>query len=102
MPAKSRKTATSSTAKSLDDFRKTHDKSYVIPEKIKAGLAKLGKDGWEYENEFIRTCGLSQTDFSRFRNQFEGYFLLIGGRNHPKRVWAGSKALVEKLTEMAQ
>lgn len=91
-----------SKARSLDDFRKTHDKSYVVPEKIKAGLAKLGKDGWEYESDFIRICGVSQQDFSRFRSQFEDYFLLVGGRNHPKRVWAGSVELAAKMTEMAQ
>lgn len=90
-----------SQGKSLSDFRATHDKSFVVPNKIKEGLAKLGEDGWEYEIEFIKLCGLSTTDFSRFREQFEDYYLTVNvnGRNH-KRVWAGSKKLAAKMREM--
>lgn len=89
----------SKSGKSLSDFRAAHDKNFIVPGKIKAGLEKLGPEGWEYEVEFIRTCGLSTTDFAAFRDQFEDFSVNVGGRN-PKRVWAGSKALADKMREM--
>lgn len=85
--------------KTLADFRAIHDKNFVIPNKIKAGLEALGNDGWEYEADFQRLCGVSTTDFAKFRDQFEEYYVTTSGTN-PKRVWAGSKALAAKMREM--
>ena len=88
--------AAAGSSKSLADFRATYDKNYVVPKKIEEGLKKLGKKGWQYEVEFIRTCGISTTDLATFRDQFEEYYVNVGGRN-PKRVWGGSKELVEEM-----
>lgn len=90
--------AKSKTGKSLDDFRAAHDKNFIVPKKIEEALKKLG-EGWEYEVDFIRLCGLSTTDFAMFREQFEGHYINVGGRN-PKRVWSGSKATIAKMSEM--
>ena len=87
--------------KTLADFRAIHDKSTVVPGKIKEGLVKLGKDGWDYEPEFVKLCGVSVTDFSRFREDFEDYYVIVGGTRTGKRVWAGSKELAAKMREMA-
>ncbi len=87
------------TKKTLADFRAIHDKDFVIPNKIKAGLEALGNDGWEYEADFQRICGCSTTDFAKYRSQFEDYYVTTSGAN-PKRVWAGSKALATKMREM--
>lgn len=95
--------ATKSKTKTLSDFRAVHDKNFVVPEKIKAGLAKLGKDGWEYEAEFMKMCGVGTIDFARFREQFEEFYVIVPGTNgtkSSKRVWAGSKAAAAKLREM--
>ena len=83
----------------LQDFRAAHDKNFIIPERIRAGLKELG-DGWEYEGEFQKRTGISTTDFARFRDQFEEFFVIVGTRN-TKRVWAGTKELAKKLREMA-
>lgn len=95
------KKSTKPSKKTLTDFRAAHDKNFLVPEKIKAGLAKLGKDSWEYEVDFIRICGLSTTDFAMFRDQFEDFFVpvSVGGRN-TKRIWGGSKALIDKMKEL--
>ena len=87
-------------AKTLADFRAVHDKSYVIPKKIKEGLDALGKDGWDYEPEFIKLCGVSVVDFARFREEFDEFYVVVGGSRTGKRVWAGSKALAEKMRGM--
>lgn len=90
----------SAKGKDLEAFRALHDKSYLVPKKITEGLAALG-DSWEPEAEFIRRCGLSQTDMGTYRSQFQEFFVEVGGRN-PKRLWAGTKkfaaAMRAKLT----
>lgn len=94
------KTRTKTCGKTIDDFRAAHDKNFIVPQKIAAGLEKLGKDSWEYESEFLKLCGVSTTDFARFRDEFEGHFLAVLGPNrNTKRVWA-SKALIAKMQEM--
>lgn len=87
------------TGKTLADFRAVHDESFLVPAKIKQGLAKLGDDGWEYENEFIKICGLATHNFARYRDQFEDFYVTVAGRN-AKRVWAGSKKLAEQMRGM--
>ena len=92
--------ATKPKTKTLSDFRAAHDKNFVVPQKIKAGIEKLGKEGWEYEVDFARMCGVNTTDFARFRDQFEEFFVTVLSNNHTRRVWAGSKATADKMREM--
>lgn len=87
-------------AKSKDDFRSEFDKNFICPKKIQAALDEIGKEGWEYEREFLVRAGLSTTDLARFRDQFEEYHVGTGGRN-PKRVWAGSIEFAQELRDMA-
>ena len=84
--------------KDLEMFRAAHDKSFIIPRRIKDALAALG-DSWEYEAEFIKRCGLSQSDFALYRDQFTDFFIEAGHthRTRGKRVWAGTKAFASKL-----
>lgn len=86
--------------KTLADFRSVHDKSYVVPTKIRAALELLGKEGWEYEPEFIKMTGVSVVDFARFREEFADHYVTVGGSKSSKRVWAGTKALAEKMRSM--
>lgn len=86
--------------KTLNDFRAAHDKSFAIPAKIKAALESLGKDSWEYEAEFMRRVGVGTGDFARFRDKFDEFCVSVPGNGRSKRVWAGSKALADKMREM--
>ena len=95
-----KKTAAKKAGKNKDDFRSAHDKSYIVPKKIREGIEQLGKEGWEYEREFLSICGLSNTDAARYREEFEDYLVQTGGKN-PKRIWAGSPEFAEELREMA-
>lgn len=80
--------------KGLDEFRAAHDKSTIVPAKIKQALADLGS-GWEYENEFMkRLAGVGNKDFANFREQFEDFQIHVGAK---KRVWAGTKAFAATL-----
>lgn len=97
----SEKKARPGGGKNLETFRAAHDKAYIIPARIKKGLAELG-ESWEYEVEFIRRCGLSQVDFADYREQFTDFYVDTGGshRSRGKRVWAGTKAFAAKLREV--
>jgi hypothetical protein len=86
-----------SKAKTLADFRAAHDRNVIIPNKIKAALAviaKAGPENWEYESDFLKLAGISQTDISIFRDQFADYVVETArtpGRNNTRRVWFGNK-----------
>ena len=83
--------------KDLAEFRSAHDKSFIVPQAIKRGLEELG-ESWDYEQNFIKRCNLSLTDFSKYRDQFSEYFVEIGGKSI-RRVWAGTKGFAGKLRE---
>ncbi len=85
--------------RSLVDFRAEHDKSYIVPKKIREALDKLGNT-WQYELEFLRFAGVSTNDLAAFREQFLDHIVSIGGRT-PRRIWTGSKDLARKMREMA-
>lgn len=76
--------------KNLSSFRAIHDKNVVVPNKIRAGIASLekehGPEGWEYEMDFIKRCGVSTTDFGAFRDAFDDQVVETTGRN-PKKAW---------------
>jgi hypothetical protein len=97
----SEKKARPAGGKDLEAFRAAHDKNYIVPARIKKGLSELG-ESWEYEADFIRRCGLSQTDFAAYRDQFDEFFVDTDGshRNRGKRVWAGTKPFAAKLREV--
>lgn len=81
-------------------FRKLYDKSLIIPDRIKAALVALGASdvGWESEASFVKRCGLSTTDFGRYRELFEDHFLEVRAMGKsPTRVWVGTKELMEDL-----
>jgi hypothetical protein len=87
--------------KGADDFQKLYDNSYVVPKKIQEGLAKLGPDGWEYQAEFAKSCGVNNlAHFNAYCVQFEKDHCVQIGGSKGKRAWAGSKALATKMRSM--
>ena len=84
------------TGRSLSEFRATHDKSYIVPKKIRDGLAKLG-EGWEYEMNFAKIAGISLSDLAAFRSLFEEHMVVV---DRTRRAWAGTKATAAKMRAM--
>lgn len=80
--------------KSLDEFRALHDDNFIVPKKITFALEALG-DSWLYEGDFIKLCGLNQTKFSAFREQFSEFYIDV--TNPKKRVWVGTKTFVSQI-----
>jgi hypothetical protein len=83
--------------KSLADFRASHDKDFIVPTKIRRALSELG-EGWVYESDLLRLAVVSVSDLALYRDQFSSHWLVVDRSG--KRVWAGSKALADKMREM--
>jgi hypothetical protein len=95
---------TKTKAKTLADFRANHDKSVIIPAKIRAALAALlaeGKENYEQEGEFTKRAGVSQTDMGRFREEFKDHVVETGGKA-PKKLWFADKAVATKARNYLQ
>lgn len=96
MPAKAK-----TIGKSIQEFRDKHDRSVIIPGRLKAGLAKLADDHWEYETEFFRLCELQPQAVAPFREQFAEYIVVVkGASSHPKSIWCKTPALADRLRKM--
>lgn len=78
-----------------DDFRARYDKSYIVPNRIREALKKLGAGRYLPEGDFIKLAGLSQTDLSAYRHMFEDDYIVMVERT--KRLWCGSKALAAEF-----
>lgn len=88
--------------RTIAEFRAAHDRSFIVPTKIKAALATIG-EGWVYEGELLKLAQISQTDIGMFRGQFEEHIVTLKGSEHGgKRAWAGTKAVAQKLREMVR
>lgn len=99
-PAPKAQPSSTGIGRSLDEFRANHDKSFIVPRKIKAALEKLGP-GWQSELEFAKLAGVSMTDLAAYRPQFEAFVVAVS-RDGTRRVWAGTKGLADKMREMVR
>ena len=92
-------TKTQKSVRTLDDFRAAHDKNVIIPNKIRAALDEMLKEGqenWAYEAEFIRRAGVSQTDMGLFRDQFSDH-VVEAKNDRGKRIWFACVKVAEKV-----
>lgn len=81
--------------RTYQEFRETHDKDYIVPNRIRDALKALG-DSWMYEAEFAKHAGLSQTDLSTYREEFlEDHTIVV---DRTRRIWCGTKRFKGKLS----
>lgn len=87
------------TAKTLADFKALYDKNVYVPNRIRAAFAAMlekdGAEAWDYEADFIKRAGISQTDASAFREQFAEHVVETSGKS-PKKVWFASAKVAAK------
>lgn len=82
--------------RTLEEFRRTYDKDYIVPARVKAALAELG-NGWEYEVQFARLAGVSLADLSSYRDAFAGHVVTL---RDSRRAWAGKESVAEQMKGM--
>lgn len=94
-----------SKARTAADFEAAHDKSIIVPNAIRAGIAamlKLGPQHFEYDEGFRALSGLQASELAAYRDQFKQYWLITPGRSSNKggkRAWFGNPKLAAKYRE---
>ncbi len=89
-------------AKTINDFRALHDANIIVPNKIKAALAAMLKEGaeqWDYEGDFMKRAAISQTQVGTFREQFLAHIVdvpSVSGRQG-RRIWVADPKVAKKL-----
>lgn len=98
-------TASKPKARSVSDFRAAHDRNVIVPNKIRAAIAAMAaidKEHWEYESDFVKLAGISQTDLGQFRDQFAPNVVETPKMHNRsgRRVWfATAKAAADAFKE---
>lgn len=92
--AKQKPGAKATVGRSPDEFDQLYDKNIIIPRKIRDALERLGPS-WLREQQFIQNAGVNTTELAAYREQFEDYFVTVGGRNG-HRIWFGDKRLASE------
>lgn len=103
-------TATKPKPRTAADFKANHDRSVIIPNKMRAGLAalvKIGKEHYEYDEGFRALCGLQAAQLAEYRDspEFRKHWFMTEGRSSnkgAKRVWFGDSKLAAKLRPKTQ
>lgn len=89
-------------AKTVSDFRAAHDPDVIVPTKIRATLAamaKVGPEQWEYEGDFVKLAGLSQTQISAYREQFIDHIIKApsSSKRAARNVWFADTKVAKKV-----
>lgn len=91
--------------KTVADFRTLHDTNVIVPNKIRAALAAMLKEGpeqWEYEGDFVKRAGISNSQLGVFREQFLDHIVeagATGGGRCAKRAWFADTKVAKKLRD---
>ena len=81
--------------KTAKDFDSMHNKAVIVPNKIRAGIKKLGPRGWEYWGAFLAANGVSTSDANGYIEQFDKFTLMVP--REKKRIICGSEALATEF-----
>lgn len=93
----------SAKARTVADFKAAHDQNVIVPNRIRAALAAIEKEGpehWLYEVDFLKLSGLSTTQLAMFRDQFSAYIVEAVGSargKSVKRVYFGNAKVAARL-----
>lgn len=94
------------TTKTVASFKALHDRSVVIPQKIKAAIDKMAVTGgtqhWEYESDFIKLAGVSAADLNAHRDTFKDFVVearAVGNSRSARRVWFATKAAAKSAVD---
>lgn len=89
-------------AKTISDFKNLHDRSVIVPRKIKDALAKMfadGRENWEYEGDFIKLAGIAGKEITDYREQFKAHIVETPAANgrEPRNVWFADVKAAKKI-----
>jgi hypothetical protein len=88
--------------KTVSDFRYAHDLNVIVPNKIRAALAAMLKEGpeqWDYETDFVTRAGISNSQLGMYREQFLSHIVETSshkGRT-ARRVWFADPKIAKRV-----
>lgn len=92
--------------KTIADLQALHDKSVIIPNRIKSAIAALAAsdDSWAYEIDFMKMAKppIGAQDIAKFREQFADYWAempSVNGKSQVRRVWFATVAAKKEWEE---
>jgi hypothetical protein len=92
--------------KTMADLRAAHDRTVIVPNRIREALAALKASGdvWTYEADFqaLMKPPIANGDISRYRDGFADFWAELpstGGKIRAKRVWFATKAAADQWKE---
>jgi hypothetical protein len=96
--------------KDISSFRAMHDKSVIIPARIRTAFATMiktdGSEAWEYEGDLSRLAGVGPPDFRDYKELFKDHMVETpptNGRKSARVVWfADPKVAARVRKDMAQ
>jgi hypothetical protein len=97
---------TKTKGKTIEDLRATHDRTVVVPNRIRQAIAilKASGDEWAYEQDFIALVKppIANVDIAKYRGQFLDFWADMpssNGKSSVRRVWFATKASADKWKE---
>ena len=85
-------------AMSLEDLDQQYNPNVIIPQRIRAGLAKLGDHAMTSLN-FQREANVTTLQLAQFAEQFEDHIVIVRESGKPKTLWCGTPAFARKVKE---
>lgn len=102
----SKKPPAKPTKNTLSDLRALHDRSVIVPNRIRDALAQLRKMGraWMYESDFAQLVKppIGNQDISKYRGQFDRFWTetpSTNGKSSVRKVWFATEALRNQWLE---
>lgn len=99
-------TAKKTTGNTLADLRSLHDRSVLVPNRIRSALALMNGSGneWMYEADFMKLTqpGISPPDLRDYREEFKDFWADMpptNGKRDARRVWFATKKLADAWKE---
>lgn len=89
-------------ARTIADFKASHDRETVVSAKVAAAieaLLKIGPQHYEYEGDFIKLAKISNSDLPLIREKFKAHIVeaaAVHGKT-ARRVWVGSVKVAKEL-----
>jgi len=86
----------SSSPRSLAEFRDTYDLETIVPKRVEAALKTLG-NGWLYEVEFAKTANVTSSQLSMFRDRYASHIVAV---KDSRRIWVGKESNANQMRQM--
>lgn len=87
-----------SSALSMDDLDQQYNPDVIIPNRIRAALARLGDHAMTSMN-FQREANVTTAQLVQYSHEFESFQVIVRDNGKAKTLWCGTEAFAKKVKE---